>query len=229
MTTNKAVPPKKANTLTASNWLKSIQKQNDSLEFRTNAQQIFQQIRQQPSIEQQQNDLRENFELLSQRPLIRLQTQRLFHDYVQQQQNLEQTFSSFQTIWNEQLVIHSNTLKQIDPNYISPRFANADTSRYKQYLIQLMFILLSINPVEINAPQYLANFVEWMNGIAQAKTTAKVTLRIKPDIQSDMLIELPKHAIVNVYSDENTLWKKIRFSNDNQESFGYVMSAYLKF
>lgn len=229
MNINKISPSKKTNTSFQQDWLKDMLKHADRLVLRQDAQLILQKLSQVPTIEMQKRDLEENSQLLLQRPLIRLQTQRLFHDYVQQQQNLEQTFSSFQTIWNEQLVIHSNTLKQIDPNYISPRFANADTSRYKQYLIQLMFILLSINPVEINAPQYLANFVEWMNGIAQAKTTAKVTLRIKPDIQSDMLIELPKHAIVNVYSDENTLWKKIRFSNDNQESFGYVMSAYLKF
>lgn len=229
MNTTKAAIQKRTGALNALQWIKNIQKHQDSFDFRQNAQQIFHQIRQQPSLEQQLSDLEENFQLLLQRPLIRLQTQRLFQNYVQQHQNLEQTFSGFQTIWNEQFAISSNTLKQLDPNYISPRYANADTSRYKSYLIHLLFMMLCINPVEMKAPQYLPHFVAWMNGIEQAKTTAKVTLRMMPNIQSEILVELPKHSVVNVYTDENPLWKKIRFAIDHQERFGYVMKAYLKF
>lgn len=229
MTTNKAGMSKKANTLTASNWLKNIQKFQDSFDFRQNAQKIFHQIGQQPNIEQQQADLDENFQLLLERPLIRLQTQRLFQKHLQQGSTLEQTFFHFQIIWSEQVSMSPNTLKQLDPNYISPRYANADTSRYKNYLTHLLFLILCIDPIEMKAPQYLPNFVQWINGIEQARTTEKTSLRIMPNIKSEVLLELPKHSVVSVYVDANPLWKKIRFVIDHQERFGYVMTAYLKF
>lgn len=229
MNLNKANIQKKANPLAAQAWLKDMQKHQDSTLFRLQSQQLLAKLRLAPSIEQQQTDLNDNYQLLLQRPLTRLQTQRLFQDYAKQSLSLEKTFKEFQTIWTDQCVIHADTLKLLDPNYVSPRFANADTSRYRDYLIRMLFMMLCINPIEMNAPQHLPHFVEWMNGIEQAQTTAKVTLRIQPDIQSDVVLELPKHSIVNVYADENPLWKKIRLAIDNQERFGYVMKAYLKF
>ena len=229
MNINKASIQKKSNPLAAQAWLKDIQKHQDSTKFREQSQQLLAKLRQSPSIEQQQIDLSYNYQLLLQRPLTRLQTQRLFQDYTKQQISLEDTLKIFQNIWTEQCIIQPETLKLLDPNYISPRFANADSSRYRDYLIRMLFMMLCINPIEMTAPQYLPHFVEWMNGIEQAQTTAKVTLRIHPDIQSDIVVELPKHSIVNVYADENPLWKKIRLAIDNQERFGYVMKAYLKF
>lgn len=229
MNLNKINGQKKSNPLTIQPWLKTFQKHQGSMFFRQESQQILEKIRYSPSLEQQKNDLNDNYQLLLQRPLTRLQTQRLFENYAKQNTSLENTFKNFHAIWTDQCIIHADTLKHLDPNYVSPRYANADASRYKDYLIRMLFMMLCIRPIEINTQHDFPYFVEWINGIEQAQTTAKVTLRIQPDIQSDVVLELPKHSIVNVYADENPLWKKIRLAIDNQECFGYVMKAYLKF
>lgn len=229
MNINKISPSKKTNASFQQDWLKDMLKHADRLVLRQDAQLILQKLSQVPTIEMQKRDLEENSQLLLQRPLTRLQTQRLFQTYNDQTHNLKNTYQAFREIWQEQCVIHPSTLQLIDPKYVSPRFANADAARYREYLMHLLFMKLCCASAHLHDSQEFAYFVEWMNGIEYAQTTAKLTLRSQPNIQSEVLIELPKHSLVSVYHDENSLWKKIRLNTDREEQFGYVMSAYLKF
>ncbi|WP_157883264.1 SH3 domain-containing protein [Acinetobacter sp. NCu2D-2] len=229
MNINKSVHGKKSQPIIAQSWLKDLQKHQDRLDFRIETQAILKKIIKSPSIEEQQQDLSNNYNLLLQRPLTKLQSQRLFQDFNQHHLSFEYAFQTFEQMWHDQCVIHPETLKRLDPHYISQKFANADTARYQNYLIRLLFILLSVHPLEKQLPDYIHDYVAWMNGLEKAQTTAKVTLRSQPDIQSDVLLELPKHSIVNVYHDDNSLWKKIRLADVAQTQDGYVMSAYLKF
>lgn len=186
------------------------------------ARQNFANITQPPSIEAQIDDLRLNLHLLNDSPLLKLQNLRLMH---------HQTFDleNFKKLWFEQLLITKATQFRLDANFIAPKFANADLTRYRLYITQLLFIYLTLSPINGIISENNFDFVHWINGIERAQTTAKVTIRTKPDIQSDILVELPKHAVVSVYQDENPHWKKIRIEQNDQDLMGFVMSAYLKF
>ena len=186
------------------------------------ARQNFANITQPPSIEAQIDDLKLNLHLLNDSPLLKLQNLRLMH---------HQTFDleNFKNLWFEQLLITKATQFRLDANFIAPKFANADLTRYRLYITQLLFIYLTLSPINGIISENNFDFVHWINGIERAQTTAKVTIRTKPDIQSDILVELPKHAVVSVYQDENPHWKKIRIEQNDQDLMGFVMSAYLKF
>jgi hypothetical protein len=228
MNLNKTKHAKKNHHVISQAWLKDLEQHHNGSDFRKLMQSLLDKLQYTPKLESQQTDLKENYQLLFERPLMRLQTQRLFQNYVQKNVDWKNARQEFHSIWSEQCVIDSNTLKQLDPNGLSPRFSNADTLRYRDYLIHMLFMMLCIQP-NLNVPDYLVPFVVWMNGIEQAQTTAKVSLRLQPDIHSEIVYELPKHSLVNVYSDDNPLWKKVKFSNNDQEHHGYIMKAYLKF
>ena len=144
-------------------------------------------------------------------------------------QNNPPDLESFKKLWFEQLQINAATQFRLDSNFIAAKFANADLTRYRLYITHLLFLYFKLNPCNDIISNHHFDFVHWMNGIERAQTIAKVTMRSKPDIQSDILFELPKHAVVSVYQDENPYWKKIRIAQNDQDLLGFVMSAYLKF
>ena len=188
----------------------------------TQAQQHYLQLSQRPNIEAQMEDVALNFQLLNESPLLRIQTLRLLKEQDNQ-------FEAFKDLWFEQLRIEPQRQLQLDKNFLSPKFANADLTRYRQYILSLVYILLQLNDKTMNIPTFMPLYVQWMNGIQQAYTTSKVTLRVEPNVKSDIVFELPKHAQVEVCEAPSPYWKKIRVTQENQELFGFVMSAYLKF
>lgn len=186
------------------------------------ARQNFSKISQQPNIDAQLEDLKLNIQLLQNSPLLRLQTQRLT-------QNQALDFENFKEIFFEQLLITKANQFKLDAHFLAPKFANADLTRYRLYILQLLFLNLKHMPLQTTFNEAHTHFVQWVNGIERAQTTAKVTMRTQPDIGSDILVELPKHAVVNVYQDENPYWKKVCVVQNEQDLLGFVMSAYLKF
>lgn len=228
MSQNKATSTKKKQRFQDLYWLKELSLFQDIDRIRAKTQQQLHELKTQPTVNMQLLDLKSNFDLMIERPLLRLQTQRLYKnlalDAIQYAVYLEQ----FKQIWENEVSITAETLKLLDPNKTQLKFANADTMRYQQFLLQALSYLLYLNQDTLQAPSYLTKFVEWLNGIEQAQTTAKVTLREAPNITSEIILELPKHTVLNVYSDPNPLWKKVRLL-DKDQHFGFVMSAYLKF
>lgn len=207
-------------------WMQPLQKSKFLLQLIVHAQHLQKECFQIPHFQLQLQDLTENYQLLQQNPLTKLQTHRLM-----QTKNIEdeQRFQQFKQLWLEQVCISKQSHQLLAPNQPYARFRNAEIERYQIYLLHLFFILLSINEDTLKPASYMQAFVQWMNGIQPAYTTSKVTLRIEPNVKSEILFELPKHAQVEVCEEHSPYWKKIRVAQDNQDLYGFVMSAYLKF
>lgn len=206
-------------------WMKQLQHSEFLLQHLHDTKQSLEICQNAPSTQSQQQDLSVNFQYLNDHPLIRLQTQRL----LQQTLNESEQFNAFKALWSQDIQLSQHSWQHFLPQQKPPYIANADVRRYQQYLNQVMFILCSTAQNLNQIPIFMPHLVQWLNGIQHAYTTSKVTLRVEPNVKSEILFELPKHAQVEVCAAPSPYWKKIRINQENQELFGFVMSAYLKF
>ena len=206
-------------------WMKQLQQSKFLLQHLQDCKASLQSCNNVPSTACQQQDFTVNFQYIHDHPLIRLQIQRLLQQSLTDQEQL----NAFKNLWSQDIQLSAMSWQHFLPNQKAPYIANADVHRYQQYLIQVMFILSSTADQITQIPTYMPYLVQWLNGIQQAYTTSKVTLRVEPNVKSPILLELPKHAQVEVCEEPSPYWKKIRIHQENQDMFGFVMSAYLKF
>ena len=221
---------KKRQSTEKSKWCYQLKENPLILGLVDSAQEILSEIDTTPAIDAQCDDISVNLRMLEERPLTALQTHRL-NQAIQQNPNsifVLETFEKFHAIWEPQIVMTDFTFHQLHPTSTPPYRDNAATSRYKSYLEHMLFILLCMQHVEKSElDDQLISFVQWMNRVYCAATTAKISVREKPSIDSQIITELPKHSAVTLCNDEDLYWKKVTIPS-RPEITGYVISAYLK-
>lgn len=225
-----AKPAKKLPQMTPLNWFSTLKKNPLILGVSDSAQEILTELNHVPALDLQMKDVMKNLDLLQERPLTNLQTQRLKQklDHNQDSILILEAFESFHHIWSTQIQLSDETQQCLYPHAKPYAQNNADTLRYKSYIEHVLFMLLCLQKCERSQIElHLLAFIQWMNRICIAATTAKISVREKPSINSQILIELPKHSSVTCLHDEDDHWKKITLSA-HPEITGYVIGAYLK-
>lgn len=221
---------KKQSNLTQPSWFHALKKDRLTLGITDSAQEILTELDHIPSIDLQMKDILQNLDLLQERPLTNLQTQRLNQKLKQHPDSIFtlEIFETFHDLWYPQIQLSVETQQLLNPNAQPYAPNNAETLRYRSYIEHILFVLLCLQSSDRSQIQlHLLAFIQWINRMSMAATTAKISVREKPSINSQILIELPKHSAVTCLPNEDDHWKKITLVT-HPEITGYVIGAYLK-
>ena len=174
---------KKQSNLTQPSWFHALKKDRLTLGITDSAQEILTELDHIPSIDLQMKDILQNLDLLQERPLTNLQTQRLNQKLKQHPDSIFtlEIFETFHDLWYPQIQLSVETQQLLNPNAQAYAPNNAETLRYRSYIEHILFVLLCLQSSDRSQIQlHLLAFIQWINRMSMAATTAKISVREKP-------------------------------------------------
>lgn len=182
-----------------------------------------------PKQHQQLNDLLENISLIQHNPFISLQLQRLLQ--VQPHQNdISKHYSEFKEILQDfTIFISTSSQLCLDASYQTGRYSSAIT-RYQQWLFDLLFVLYGFNFNNYTfTTAFITSFLGSIHQSYPAYVTTKISLREQPQVNSQIVLEIPRNAQIQVHGQKvNEFWLKVSFNVNAVEIEGYVQAIYIK-
>ena len=176
------------------------------------------------------HDLQVNLILLKDRPLLALQTQRLAQHIILNDDDFNRSKQTFAQLWQSEMQLSQHSCLDLDPKYSAAQQFSSEIARFKVFFLDILYLYLCFQtPTLLTEPLQIEKYVQYLHQIQDGFTISKVTVRQQPDIESQSLIELPKHTALEFYAAKiNEHWYKIIFNLDTQAISGYVVGAYIK-
>lgn len=176
-------------------------------------------------------DIQANLDLLQDRPLMAVQTHRLGKMTANAVEvDFAELQKKFQSLWEDEIQVSSPSRLKIDPKSQTEHIFSSEILRYKQYVLDILFMYLCFQDKSLaTIPQQIEKYVQYLNQVCEGFTISKVTIREQPYVDSQTLIELPKHTALEFYAEKvNQHWYKVIFNLDANAISGYVVGAYIK-
>ncbi len=193
-----------------------------------NAQAYISNTANKSTITQQLNDLFDNIQQVQEQPFISIQLQRIFKAE-KLDSNITNDYELFKNILVDYPVLVSHSIESLDPHYKLNTF-NSAISNYQKWLIDLLFIIYYFDSdTKKITKDILENFLIAIYQIYSAQLTTKISLRKEPQVNSEILMVIPRNRILKVHTNPiNKYWLKVIFDDNHQEIEGFIQSIYLK-
>lgn len=162
-------------------------------------------------------------------PLVNLQIQR-FAQVIDLDNSLQQNLNEFEQMVLDIIRVSAESRLLLDPNCKSEQTFSSVILEYKKWLSKILFILLCCNPEKYTISEAVVDgLLQYLNQIYSAVCISRIKLRKSANIQSDVLYEIPRNTVVQVFGhDIQQHWVKIALYVAEQKYEGYVQRVYLK-
>lgn len=176
-------------------------------------------------------DIQANFQILKARPLSAVQLNRLVQSYAEEnQQDIQHYFEQFKAILSNDVQVSATSRHILDPRCKSEQDFSSSINHYKKGLVQILFLLLAFNRHDFTyTDELITDFLSFLNHIYTATTISRIKLRENANINSDVLMEIPRNTAVHVYGHPvNGHWVKVTVQTEDKMTEGYLQHNYLK-
>lgn len=206
----------------------ALQQDSDLIPFIQQAQSFVAQLPDIFNLNTQFLDIQANLQWLKVHPLTAVQFNRLVKSDIAQQ-DVNVYFEKFKTIFNN-VQVSTQSRKILDPHCKSEQDFSSAIHHYKIALLTVLFLLLGFNRDNFDYnDEFITDYLGFIHHIYRASTISRISLRANPNIQSDVLMEIPRNTEVNVHGGPiHQHWVKVTLHFDDQDIEGYVQHSYLK-
>lgn len=193
------------------------------------AQEFIAKLSPSPSLANQILDIQCNLTHLKEQPLTAVQLNRLVQSEVSNQDILGY-FEQFKTILANHVEISIASRQILDPSCKSELDFSSAINHYKKGLLTVLFLLIGFNHSKFAyTDEFIFDYLSFLNHIYSAMTISRIKLRLDPNINSDILVEIPRNTLVDVHGYPiNMHWVKVTVMIENHKLDGYLQHNYLK-